>query len=545
MASSPHAQSVITTASTRLRSRSLFAALAALVLVAAWLTAVIDARAAIPPPPAGWSVQFSDDFNGPANSLPSGSNWRFSLGHGYPGGPPNWGTGEIAAHTNSPANVSLDGGGNLRITPRRDGAGNWTSARIETNRQNFKAPAGGVLRIEGRIQMPNVGGAAALGYWPAFWALGAPYRGNWWNWPGVGEFDVMENVNGVNRVWGVLHCGTSPGGTCNEKNGIANSRPCPGASCQGGFHAYRFEWDRSITPNQLRWFVDGQLFHSVSQAQIEPGAWAQMTSHEGYFVILNVAIGGEFPDNYSGTRTPGPGIVPGHPMVVDYVTVMTRGGGPGPSDPPPTSPPPTCGPLVSQGRPATASSQESAALAPRYAVDGNPGTRWSSTHSDNHWIQVDLGSARAISRVRLNWEAAYSSAYQILTSTNGSTWTEAYSTFSGTGGVEDLAVTATARYVRMNGQLRGTPYGHSLWELEIYGACGSQTPSPGPTSTPGPEPTTPGPTPPPGETSWQPNTYYPIGAQVTYSGTRYRCRQAHTSITTWEPPNTPALWEQI
>ena len=522
----------------------LLAAASALALAATALVPTLSSNAAVPPPPAGWTQQFADDFTGPANSLPSGTNWQFDIGHSYPGGPPNWGTGEIAAHTNNPANVSLDGAGNLRITPRRDGGG-WTSARIETHRSNFKAPAGGMLRIEGRIQMPNVTGAAALGYWPAFWALGSPYRGNWWNWPGIGEFDIMENVNGVNRVWGVLRCGTSPGGTCNEKNGIANSRPCPGTSCQGGFHTYRFEWDRSIAPNQFRWYVDGQLFHTVSQNQVEAGAWNQMTGHAGYFIILNVAIGGEFPDNYSGTRTPGPGIVPGAPLVADYVAVWTRnGGGPDPTTPP-TSPPPTCGPLISTGRPSTASSQESPSLAPQYAVDGNPGTRWSSAHSDNHWIQVDLGSSRPISRVRLNWEAAYSTSYQILTSTNGSTWTEAYSTFSGSGGIEDLNIAGTARYVRMNGQLRATPYGHSLWEFEVYGACGSPTPGPTGTSTPGPTPTTPGPSQPPGSTTWAPNTAYAIGAVVTYAGIRYQCRQAHTSIVTWQPPNTPALWLQI
>ncbi|MGO4428370.1 1,3-beta-glucanase, partial [Streptomyces sp. MCAF7] len=182
-------------------------------------------------------------------------NWQIDTGHAYPGGPGNWGTGEIQNYTNSTSNLSLDGSGNLRITPLRDGAGNWTSGRIETQRADFKAPAGGVLRVESRIQMPNVTGNAALGYWPAFWALGSPYRGNYWNWPGIGEFDIMENVNGINSVWGVLHCGVNPGGPCNETTGVGASRACPGASCQSAFHTYRFEWDRSTTPNQLRWYV--------------------------------------------------------------------------------------------------------------------------------------------------------------------------------------------------------------------------------------------------------------------------------------------------
>ncbi|MCO1577979.1 carbohydrate-binding protein [Crossiella sp. SN42] len=325
------------------RSRSRRWAIGAAVAAAATvvpLSLFAPAGAAVPPPPPGWSQVWADDFNGPSGSLPSGNNWIFDIGHGYPGGPANWGTGEIAYHTNSPNNVSLDGGGNLRITPLRDGAGKWTSARIETHRGDFQAPAGGVLAIEGRIQMPNVTGTAALGYWPAFWALGTPYRGNYWNWPGIGEFDIMENVNGVNSVWGVLHCGVNPGGPCNETDGLGASRACPGASCQSAFHTYRFEWDRSVSPNQLRWYVDGQQFHSVRQDQFDAGTWNNMTNH-GYFIILNVAIGGAFPNGVHGGTTPVAATVPGRPMLVDYVAVFQRGGGGG--NPTTTSAPPPAG----------------------------------------------------------------------------------------------------------------------------------------------------------------------------------------------------------
>nr|WP_238358418.1 glycoside hydrolase family 16 protein [Kribbella sandramycini] len=313
---------------------TLIASLAAPLLIAASLTVV--AQASAPPPPAGWSTVWVDDFDGPANTLPSSANWIIDTGHGYPGGPANWGTGEIQNYTNSTSNLALDGTGNLRITPRRDGAGNWTSARIETQRSNFKAPANGILAIESRLQMPNVTGNAALGYWPAFWALGSPYRGNYWNWPGIGEFDIMENVNGINSVWGVLHCGVNPGGPCNETSGLGASRVCPGASCQSAFHTYRFEWDTSISPNQLRWYVDGQQYHTLSQNQFPADTWNNMTSHSGYFILLNVAIGGAFPDALNGP-TPRPETVPGHPMVVDYVHVTSKGGG---TTPPPTTPPP-------------------------------------------------------------------------------------------------------------------------------------------------------------------------------------------------------------
>ncbi len=123
---------------------------------------------------------------------------------------------------------------------------------------------------------------------------------------------------------------------------------------------------------------------------------------------------------------------------------------------------------AAQGRPATASSTENAGTPASAAVDGNTGTRWSSAFSDPQWIQVDLGSSQPVCRVGLSWEAAYATAFQIQTSDNGSTWTTVYSTTTGTGGTQTLDVTATGRYVRMNGTARATGYGYSLWEMSVF-----------------------------------------------------------------------------
>ncbi len=132
--------------------------------------------------------------------------------------------------------------------------------------------------------------------------------------------------------------------------------------------------------------------------------------------------------------------------------------------------PPT-GTLLSAGRPVTASSTENAASAGSNAVNGNGGTRWSSAFSDPQWISVDLGTARQVNRVRLQWEAAYGRAYRIETSANGTTWTQAHATTAGDGGVDDVSLTATSvRHVRVYGTRRATAYGYSLWEMEIYGA---------------------------------------------------------------------------
>ena len=94
--------------------------------------------------------------------------------------------------SNSTANVATDGAGHLQIRPLRDGAGNWTSGRIETRRTDFRPEPGGMLAVEAAIQQPNVSGTAAAGYWPAFWMLGAPFRGTYTNWPAVGEIDILE-----------------------------------------------------------------------------------------------------------------------------------------------------------------------------------------------------------------------------------------------------------------------------------------------------------------------------------------------------------------
>jgi beta-glucanase (GH16 family) len=309
----------------RSRLRRPTALAAAFVLVAAPLSAGSPAYADVPDAPSGWTEVWSDDFTGAAGTLPSSTNWIVDKGTSYPGGAPAWGTGETQTYTDSTANLSQDGSGNLRITPVKDGSGGWTSARIETVRKNFKPPAGGVLRIEGRIQMPNVTGPQASGYWPAFWALGSPFRGVHTNWPGIGEFDIAENVNGINDVNGVLHCGVAPGGPCDEFNGRGGKTACPGASCQSAFHTYAFEWDAGASPQQLRWSVDGRQFHTVSEADLTAEAWSAMTDHEGYFLLLNVAMGGAFPNGVAGSATPTAATVSGKPMVVDYVAVSSKG----------------------------------------------------------------------------------------------------------------------------------------------------------------------------------------------------------------------------
>nr|WP_285683912.1 discoidin domain-containing protein [Actinoplanes sp. NBRC 103695] len=133
-----------------------------------------------------------------------------------------------------------------------------------------------------------------------------------------------------------------------------------------------------------------------------------------------------------------------------------------------------CGGVVStdlaRGRPTTASSVESATYPATNAVDGNAGTRWSSQFADPQWIRVDLGSVRALNRVKLTWEGAYGRAYQIQTSTDGTAWTTAATVTNSDGGVDESTLSASARYVRVYGTQRATQWGYSLWDLNVYGA---------------------------------------------------------------------------
>jgi hypothetical protein len=129
--------------------------------------------------------------------------------------------------------------------------------------------------------------------------------------------------------------------------------------------------------------------------------------------------------------------------------------------------------LLSQGRPATASSTENASFPASNAVDGSTTTRWSSAFSDPQWLQVDLGATASISQVVLQWETAYATAFQIQTSPDGTTWTTIFSTTTGTGGTQTLNVTGTGRFVRMLGTARATQFGYSLFEFQVFGTAGA------------------------------------------------------------------------
>jgi hypothetical protein len=294
------------------------AAATALILLAGCLatvvvTAVTHAPAAradtVPPAPSGWTTVFGDNFAGSANSAPAASNWFYDIGTGY-------GTGEHEQTTNSTSNVYLDGTGHL-VLKATNNNGTWTSGRIESTRDDFQAPPGGKLEMTASIEQPNP--ASGLGYWPAFWALGSPMRTGG-GWPTSGEIDMMEDVNGLNEASQTLHdAANSPGHPL-----IA----CPGAgsSCQTGYHTYSVIIDRTNTSAEtLQFLMDGTVESTITEASVGTTAWQEAIDH-GFFIIFDLAMGGNYPDGICNCTTPTSATSSGASMSVGYVAVYEQGG---------------------------------------------------------------------------------------------------------------------------------------------------------------------------------------------------------------------------
>jgi hypothetical protein len=143
--------------------------------------------------------------------------------------------------------------------------------------------------------------------------------------------------------------------------------------------------------------------------------------------------------------------------------------------------------LLSQGKPVATSTIESSSYTGAKAVDGSTTTRWASAEgSDPQWLRIDLGQAATIHRVLLNWEAAYAKKYRIEVSDDGTSFTTAATVDTGDGKIDDLGgLDAHGRYVRFVGLTRGTSYGYSFWEMQVFGTTDSSGDTQAPTTPTG------------------------------------------------------------
>ena len=237
------------------------------------------------PSPQAWA----DEFDGPANTPPDPTRWTYDLGNNN-----GWGNQELETYTNVVQNVHLDGMGHLVIHVDRSGS-SFTSARIKT--QGLITARYG--RVEARIRLPF-----GQGIWPAFWMLGSniPTVG----WPQCGEVDIMENIGREPSInHGSIHGPGYSGG--NAVTGLY-SLPAP-AKFADDFHVFAVQW----APQTISFFVDGVSYKTVTPASLPAGAaWV---FDNPFFLILNVAVGGNFPGAPdASTQFP-------QEMTVDYVRV--------------------------------------------------------------------------------------------------------------------------------------------------------------------------------------------------------------------------------
>ncbi len=236
-----------------------------------------------------WQLVWSDDFEGAAGELPDPSKWTFDLGTGEDG----WGNQELQSYTNNPANVSLDGDGNLVITAIRDG-NSFTSARIKT--QGLFSQQYG--RFEARLKTPY-----GPGIWPAFWLLGDNVETV--GWPQCGEIDIMElRGQQPHIIHGSVHGpGYSGGNPVSSSYTLANGR------FDADYHIFAIEWFE----DRIDFFVDDFLYQRIEPEDV-PGEWV---FDQPFFIILNVAVGGSYV-GFPIDQTPFP-----QRMIVDYVRVYT------------------------------------------------------------------------------------------------------------------------------------------------------------------------------------------------------------------------------
>jgi beta-glucanase (GH16 family) len=275
--------------------RSLAGSMLVAVVISAFLSACPIARASNP---TGWTLVWSDEFDGPSGSAVNSSRWSFDIGGN------GWGNNELETYTSRTANSHLEGGRLVIKALKETFAGpdnitrHYTSARLVT-KNKFSQAFG---RFEARIRIPY-----GQGIWPAFWMLGDNIDTA--HWPNCGEIDIMENIG---KEPSIVH-GTFHGPGYSGGSGVTAAYALPaGQKFSDDFHTFAVEWE----PNVIRFYVDESLYKTRTPSDLPAGA-SWVFDHP-FFIILNVAVGGGWPGNPDATT-----VFP-QQMLVDYVRVYQR-----------------------------------------------------------------------------------------------------------------------------------------------------------------------------------------------------------------------------
>jgi beta-glucanase (GH16 family) len=205
------------------------------------------------------SLVWSEEFT--AAGAPDPSKWGYDIGAG------GWGNNELEYYTNRLNNASVSGG-TLKIIAQKEAYNGsaYTSARILT-KDKFSFKYG---KIEVSARLP-----AGMGTWPAIWMLGNNISTV--PWPGCGEIDIMEHVGSqLNKIFGTLHYPGHSG-----SNGDGSTVVISNATT--AFHKYSMEWNSA----NIKFSVDDVTFYSFTNTGTLP-------FNQNFFIILNVALGGNF-----------------------------------------------------------------------------------------------------------------------------------------------------------------------------------------------------------------------------------------------------------
>jgi beta-glucanase (GH16 family) len=218
---------------------------------------------------AGYSLVWSDDFNGPLDK----NVWTHQNGDGCPN-VCGWGNNELEYYTDRPDNIFFqDGKLVIEAKPETFNGKNYTSSKILT--QGKKPIKFG--RIDIRAVLP-----IGKGIWPAFWLM--PEKSVFGGWPKSGELDMVEVLgHEVNKTYGTVHYGPGPGSIQVSRNYVT-----PGKNFHDEFHVFSLEWKQ----DQIKWFVDGNLFSTVNKADVGANTYP---FNEEFFLIFNLAVGGNWP----------------------------------------------------------------------------------------------------------------------------------------------------------------------------------------------------------------------------------------------------------
>ena len=229
-----------------------------------------------------WKLVWADEFN--YSGLPDSTKWTNEIGY--------IANNELQYYTKKRLENNRVINGNLLIIGKKEpyAGSDYTSARLVTDRK-YSWKYG---KVEARIKLPT-----GQGIWPAFWMLGQNIHEV--NWPECGEIDIMEHINNEDIMHGTLHWNN------NGHVQAGQSAPCDVTK----FHNYAIEWDKDF----IRLLLDGKKYYEVN---IKDGVNSTEEFHNPHYIVLNLAIGGDWPKNPDMTT-----VFP-DTVFVDYVRVYSK-----------------------------------------------------------------------------------------------------------------------------------------------------------------------------------------------------------------------------